>query len=159
MKISKHNCQLTSENSISIIRQYDVVLDATDNVATRYLLNDSCIFARKPLVSGSALQTEGQLTVYNHLSSPCYRCLYPQPPPANAVNNCSSSGVLGPSKRLSFDSIRNSSIAYSLYFIQVMSKFSQIIFLTYLFITMSRETHLAFDNNFSILNDQPILAG
>lgn len=122
VKISKHNCQLTSRNSISIIRQYDVVLDATDNVATRYLLNDSCIFARKPLVSGSALQTEGQLTVYNHLSSPCYRCLYPQPPPANAVNNCSSSGVLGPSTQVLFDHfLRRSSIAWmhSYYFSKI----------------------------------------
>lgn len=99
VKISKHNCQLTTVNSLSIIRQYDVVLDATDNVATRYLLNDSCVFLSKPLVSGSALLTEGQLTVYNHLSSPCYRCLFPQPPPANTVNNCSSSGVLGPGTR------------------------------------------------------------
>ncbi|XP_065221221.1 adenylyltransferase and sulfurtransferase MOCS3 [Planococcus citri] len=96
VKFENHKCQLTSENAIPIISQYDVILDATDNVATRYLLNDACIFAKKPLVSGSALQTEGQLTVYNHLSSPCYRCLYPQPPPPNTVNNCSSSGVLGP---------------------------------------------------------------
>lgn len=96
VQITTHKCQLTSANSLSIISQYDVILDATDNVATRYLLNDTCIFTKKPLVSGSALQMEGQLTVYNHMSSPCYRCLYPQPPPPQAVNNCSSSGVLGP---------------------------------------------------------------
>lgn len=94
--MTNHKCQLTSDNSISIVSQYDIILDATDNVATRYLLNDTCVFVKKPLVSGSALQMEGQLTIYNHLSSPCYRCLYPHPPPPNTVNNCSSSGVLGP---------------------------------------------------------------
>ncbi|XKL66680.1 hypothetical protein PGB90_010100 [Kerria lacca] len=96
VKMTNHKCQLTSDNSISIVSQYDIILDATDNVATRYLLNDTCVFVKKPLVSGSALQMEGQLTIYNHLSSPCYRCLYPHPPPPNTVNNCSSSGVLGP---------------------------------------------------------------
>lgn len=96
VKISTYKTQLTSENAISILSQYDVIIDATDNVATRYLLNDACIFIKKPLVSGSALQMEGQLTVYNYMCSPCYRCLYPQPPPPNTVNNCSSSGVLGP---------------------------------------------------------------
>ncbi len=98
VQVTNHKCQLTRENSISILSRYDVILDATDNVAARYLLNDTCIFTKKPLVSGSALQMEGQLTVYNHLSSPCYRCLYPQPPPPGAVNNCCSSGVLGPGK-------------------------------------------------------------
>lgn len=96
VQISTYKCQITSENAIPILSQYDVILDATDNVATRYLLNDASVFTKKPLVSGSALQMEGQLTVYNHLCSPCYRCLYPQPPPPNTVNNCSSSGVIGP---------------------------------------------------------------
>ncbi|KAL9952169.1 hypothetical protein ACROYT_G039384 [Oculina patagonica] len=75
---------------------YDVVLDATDNVATRYLLNDACVLAGKPLVSGSALRFEGQLTVYNHDGGPCYRCLFPSPPPPESVGNCSDTGVLGP---------------------------------------------------------------
>jgi adenylyltransferase/sulfurtransferase len=89
------------------------VLDATDNVATRYLLNDACVLANKPLVSGSALRFEGQvcikqpynekisfhylfqLTVYNHNGGPCYRCLYPKPPPPETVTNCSDGGVVG----------------------------------------------------------------
>ncbi|GFR88574.1 adenylyltransferase and sulfurtransferase MOCS3 [Elysia marginata] len=76
-------------------KRYDIVLDATDNVATRYLLNDACVLARKPLVSGSALRFEGQLTVYNCDGGPCYRCLFPQPPPPETVTNCSEGGVIG----------------------------------------------------------------
>ncbi|KAI9488935.1 hypothetical protein BDB00DRAFT_771595 [Zychaea mexicana] len=86
---------LDSSNALSIIKQYDVVLDATDNVATRYLLNDACVLAGKPLVSGSALRMDGQLTVYNHNGGPCYRCLHPVPPPPETVTNCSDGGVLG----------------------------------------------------------------
>merc|ERR1712106_926480 len=79
------------------IQAYDLVLDCTDNVATRYLLNDACVIAGKPLVSGSALRWEGQLCVYNYLGTgPTYRCLYPQPPPPEAVTNCSEGGVMGP---------------------------------------------------------------
>ncbi|VDI12833.1 adenylyltransferase and sulfurtransferase [Mytilus galloprovincialis] len=84
-----------SSSVASSCTQYDVVLDATDNVATRYLLNDACILANKPLVSGSALRFEGQLTVYNYEGGPCYRCLYPKPPPPETVTNCSDGGVLG----------------------------------------------------------------
>ncbi|KAJ8662138.1 hypothetical protein O0I10_001831 [Lichtheimia ornata] len=86
---------LDSTNALDIIKQYDVVLDATDNVATRYLLNDACVLAGKPLVSGSALRMDGQLTVYNYNGGPCYRCLHPVPPPAETVTNCSDGGVLG----------------------------------------------------------------
>jgi len=80
---------------LDIIKAFDVVLDCTDNVATRYLLNDACVMTRKPLVSGSALRWEGQLTVYNFQGGPTYRCLYPTPPPPSAVTNCSDGGVLG----------------------------------------------------------------
>ncbi|RUS72255.1 hypothetical protein EGW08_019978, partial [Elysia chlorotica] len=90
-----YHLQLCSENALDIIKQYDIVLDATDNVATRYLLNDACVLARKPLVSGSALRFEGQLTVYNCDGAPCYRCLFPQPPPPESVTNCSEGGVIG----------------------------------------------------------------
>ena len=76
--------------------RYDIILDCTDNVATRYLLNDSCVMLHKPLVSGSALRFEGQLTVYNYSDGPCYRCLFPEPPPPNTVNSCSDAGVIGP---------------------------------------------------------------
>ncbi|XP_072032672.1 adenylyltransferase and sulfurtransferase MOCS3-like [Amphiura filiformis] len=90
-----YHMQLTRDNALDIISKYDIVLDCTDNVATRYLLNDACILSGKPLVSGSALRFEGQLTVYNYEGGPCYRCLYPKPPPAETVTNCSEGGVLG----------------------------------------------------------------
>ena len=73
-------------------------MDATDNMATRYLLNDSCILLNKTLVSGSALRMEGQVTVYNYEGGPCYRCLFPKPPPTETVTNCSEGGVLGVGK-------------------------------------------------------------
>ncbi|XP_025834798.1 adenylyltransferase and sulfurtransferase MOCS3 isoform X2 [Agrilus planipennis] len=75
--------------------KYDVVVDCTDNVATRYLLNDMCVFNKVPLVSGSALQLEGQLTVYNYKKGLCYRCLFPVPPPPQTVTSCGEGGVLG----------------------------------------------------------------
>ncbi|KAI6651732.1 Adenylyltransferase and sulfurtransferase MOCS3-like [Oopsacas minuta] len=86
---------LTSDNAIDIARDYDVILDATDNVATRYLLNDLSVLLDRPLVSGSALRFEGQLTVYHYQGGPCYRCLFPAPPPPETVTNCSDGGVLG----------------------------------------------------------------
>ncbi|XP_064622456.1 adenylyltransferase and sulfurtransferase MOCS3-like [Lineus longissimus] len=95
IKYMPYHLQLDSTNAIGLISQYDIIVDATDNVATRYLLNDACVLAKKPLVSGSALRLEGQLTVYNYLNGPCYRCLYPKPPPPKMVTNCSDGGVLG----------------------------------------------------------------
>ncbi|CAL8235534.1 unnamed protein product [Boreogadus saida] len=90
-----YNLQLSSENALQLIQQYDIVADCSDNVPTRYLVNDACVISRKPLVSASALRMEGQLTVYNYRGGPCYRCLYPVPPPAETVTNCSDGGVLG----------------------------------------------------------------
>lgn len=93
-----YEISLTSEVALEVISQYDVVLDCTDNVATRYLLNDACVMADKPLVSGSALRFEGQLTVYHynkHCVGPCFRCIHPKPPPPETVTNCSDGGVLG----------------------------------------------------------------
>nr|XP_018916979.1 PREDICTED: adenylyltransferase and sulfurtransferase MOCS3 isoform X1 [Bemisia tabaci]XP_018916980.1 PREDICTED: adenylyltransferase and sulfurtransferase MOCS3 isoform X1 [Bemisia tabaci] len=90
-----HKTQLSSSNATDIISSYDVIVDATDNAPTRFLLNDVCVFTKKPLVSGAALQTEGQLTVYNYENGPCYRCLFPKPPPPNSVKNCGDAGVLG----------------------------------------------------------------
>lgn len=95
VRISEHSLQLDSSNALNIVQQYDVVIDATDNVATRYLLNDACVISGKPLVSGSALRLEGQLTVYNHHQGPCYRCIFPKPPPPETVTNCGDGGVLG----------------------------------------------------------------
>ncbi|KAJ7323461.1 Molybdenum cofactor synthesis protein 3 [Desmophyllum pertusum] len=103
--------QLNKLNSSVVCIPYSKQLtsNATDNVATRYLLNDACVLARKPLVSGSALRFEGQLTVYNHDGGPCYRCLFPTPPPPESVGNCSDTGVLGPAsysqKMLIYDAL------------------------------------------------------
>ncbi|XP_041105376.1 adenylyltransferase and sulfurtransferase MOCS3 [Polyodon spathula] len=90
-----YNMQLTPENALQLIQQYDIVADCSDNVPTRYLVNDACVLSGKPLVSASALRMEGQLTVYNCRGGPCYRCLYPKPPPPETVTNCSDGGVLG----------------------------------------------------------------
>lgn len=95
IKITEHNLQLNSQNALEIIKNYDIVVDATDNVATRYLLNDACVMLKKPLVSGSALQFEGQLTIYNYQNGPCYRCIFPKPPPPETVTNCGDGGVIG----------------------------------------------------------------
>lgn len=95
IKVTEFIEQLNSQNALEIISQYDIVLDATDNVASRYLLNDACVLSGKPLVSGSALKFEGQLTVYNYLDGPCYRCLFPRPPPPETVSNCLDAGVIG----------------------------------------------------------------
>jgi adenylyltransferase/sulfurtransferase len=90
-----HELVLESSNAQDIINAYDIIIDATDNVATRYLLNDASVLGQKPLVSGSALRLDGQLTIYNYRGGPCYRCLFPTPPPSETVTNCSDGGVLG----------------------------------------------------------------
>lgn len=87
---------LDRSNALHILKEYDVVVDATDNVATRYLLNDACVLLNKPLVSGAALGMAGQVTVYNDRQGPCLRCIFPIPPPAHTVGTCSDSGILGP---------------------------------------------------------------
>lgn len=95
VNVVAHHALLDSSNAMELLADYDVVVDATDNVATRYLLNDACVLLGKPLVSGSALAYEGQLTVYNHNNGPCYRCIFPQPPPPETVTNCGDGGVFG----------------------------------------------------------------
>eukprot|EP00043_Microstomoeca_roanoka_P007776 m.75188 g.75188 ORF g.75188 m.75188 type:complete len:542 (-) comp13969_c0_seq1:78-1703(-) len=95
VKYIGHKCRLRPDNALDIMRPYDVIVDATDNAPTRYLISDACVLLGRPLVSGSALQTYGQLTVFNYDGSPCYRCLFPEPPPASTVTNCSDGGVLG----------------------------------------------------------------
>lgn len=88
--------RLTRENAIETVSKFDIVVDATDNVIARYLISDACVLTGKPLVSGSALRFDGQLTVYNYdATTPCYRCLFPRPPPPGTVTNCSDGGVLG----------------------------------------------------------------
>ncbi|NWV02305.1 MOCS3 sulfurtransferase, partial [Ptilonorhynchus violaceus] len=86
---------LGPRSALRLVRQFDIVADCSDNVPTRYLLSDACVLAGRPLVSGSALRLEGQLVVYNHRGGPCYRCLFPRPPPPDTVTNCADGGVLG----------------------------------------------------------------
>jgi molybdopterin/thiamine biosynthesis adenylyltransferase/rhodanese-related sulfurtransferase len=91
-----HNVRLTSENALEIIAQYDIVVDGTDNFPTRYLTNDACVLLKKPNAYGSIFRFEGQASVFApHLGGPCYRCLYPEPPPPGMVPSCAEGGVLG----------------------------------------------------------------
>ncbi|KAM9968541.1 hypothetical protein ACTFIW_007691 [Dictyostelium discoideum] len=96
IKVNTYETTFTSETAMEIIKNYDIVVDASDNVATRYLVNDACVLTGKPLVSGSALKWEGQITCYNYNNGPCYRCIFPTPPPVETVTKCSDGGVLGP---------------------------------------------------------------
>jgi len=94
--IELHQCRFSSENASEIVSSYDVVVDGSDNFATRYLSNDVCVFEQKPNVYGSVFRFEGQTTVFaRHLGGPCYRCLFPEPPPPESVPNCAQAGVLG----------------------------------------------------------------
>ena len=96
VEVVLHNTRLTSDNALEIIRPYDIVVDGTDNFPTRYLTNDACVLLKKPNVYGSIFRFEGQASVFApHLGGPCYRCLYPEPPPPGAVPSCAEGGVLG----------------------------------------------------------------
>ena len=96
IEVELHECRFSSENASELVQQYDVVVDGSDNFPTRYLSNDVCVFARKPNVYGSVFRFEGQTTVFApHLGGPCYRCLFPEPPPPDSVPNCAQAGVLG----------------------------------------------------------------
>uniref|UniRef100_A0A0E0K0I4 Molybdenum cofactor synthesis 3 n=1 Tax=Oryza punctata TaxID=4537 RepID=A0A0E0K0I4_ORYPU len=95
IKVMEYHHTLKPSNALEIVRKYDIVVDATDNLPTRYMISDCCVLLNKPLISGAALGLEGQLTVYHHNGSPCYRCLFPNPPPVAACQRCSDSGVLG----------------------------------------------------------------
>ena len=93
--IEAHGARLTSGNALDILARYDVILDGSDNFATRYLVNDACVFMKKPLVDGSIFQFEGQASVFYPGKGPCYRCLFPEPPPPGAAPSCAEAGVLG----------------------------------------------------------------
>ncbi|KAH9605421.1 hypothetical protein KSS87_001016 [Heliosperma pusillum] len=95
IEIVEYREALRTSNALEIFSKYDLIMDATDNVPSRYMINDCCVVLKKPLVSGAALGFEGQLTVYNYNGGPCYRCLFPTPPPMTACQRCSDSGVLG----------------------------------------------------------------
>jgi len=90
-----HEARLTSENALDIIREYDIVVDGTDNFPTRYLVNDACVLLGKPNVYGSIFRFEGQASVFYAKEGPCYRCLYSEPPPPGLVPSCAEGGVLG----------------------------------------------------------------
>ena len=93
--VDKYETALTSANALEILSEYDVVVDGTDNFPTRYLVNDACVLLGKPNVYGSIFRFEGQVTVFNYQGGPCYRCLYPEPPPPGLVPSCAEGGVLG----------------------------------------------------------------
>src|SRR5438552_1423238 len=95
VEVVAHETRLTSENALDIFRDYDIVADGTDNFPTRYLVNDACVLLGKPNVYGSLLRFEGQATVFYAKEGPCYRCLYPEPPPPGMVPSCAEGGVLG----------------------------------------------------------------
>jgi molybdopterin/thiamine biosynthesis adenylyltransferase/rhodanese-related sulfurtransferase len=95
LNVVKHETMLKSENALEILKDYDIVADGTDNFPTRYLVNDACVLTGKPNVYGSVFRFEGQASVFATREGPCYRCLYPEPPPPGLAPNCAEGGVLG----------------------------------------------------------------
>ncbi|MGH2346940.1 MAG: molybdopterin-synthase adenylyltransferase MoeB [Chloroflexota bacterium] len=95
VKVIEHTERMVADNVLEIIADYDVIVDGADNFPTRYLLNDASLLANKPVVHGSIFRFEGQLTVFKPHEGPCYRCLFPEPPPAELAPSCSEAGVLG----------------------------------------------------------------
>jgi adenylyltransferase/sulfurtransferase len=95
IQIDNFETRLTSENALDILKDYDIVVDGTDNFPTRYLVNDACVILGKPNVYGSIFRFEGQITIFGYPGGPCYRCLYPEPPPPGLVPSCAEGGVLG----------------------------------------------------------------
>ena len=97
VKVVQHNTRLTAANVRAVISQYDIVADGSDNFATRFLINDACFFAKKILVSAAVTEFDGQLATFKAHDGvhPCYRCIFPEPPPAGIAPNCSETGVLG----------------------------------------------------------------
>ncbi len=95
IRIDTFETHLSSENALDIMKDYDIVVDGTDNFPTRYLVNDACVILGKPNVYGSIFRFEGQITIFGYPDGPCYRCLYPEPPPPGLVPSCAEGGVLG----------------------------------------------------------------
>jgi adenylyltransferase/sulfurtransferase len=95
VRIVTHDAAIDSANALDLMRDYDIVVDGTDNFPTRYLVNDACVLSRKPNVYGSIFRFEGQASIFATTDGPCYRCLYPEPPPPGLVPSCAEGGVLG----------------------------------------------------------------
>jgi adenylyltransferase/sulfurtransferase len=95
VRVEQHATLLTSDNALDLVGQYDIVVDGTDNFPTRYLINDACVLLGRPNVYGSIYRFDGQATVFAHPDGPCYRCLFPEPPPPGTVPSCAEGGVLG----------------------------------------------------------------
>src|SRR6202044_2952061 len=95
IQIDTFDTHFSSENALEILKDYDIVVDGTDNFHTRYLVNDASVLLKKRNVYGSIFRFEGQITIFSHLGGPCYRCLYPEPPPPGLVPSCAEGGVLG----------------------------------------------------------------
>jgi len=95
IEITAYETRLTSDNALELFRDYDIIVDGTDNFPTRFLVNDACVLLGKPNVYGSIFRFEGQATVFGYPGGPCYRCLYPEPPPPGLVPSCAEGGVLG----------------------------------------------------------------
>ena len=95
VKVVLHEERLEAENALELFAQYDLIVDGTDNFATRYLVNDACVLLNKPYIWGSIYRFEGQASVFWSEYGPCYRCLYPEPPPPGMVPSCAEGGVLG----------------------------------------------------------------
>ena len=95
IEITAYETRLTSDNALDLFRDYDIIVDGTDNFPTRFLVNDACVILGKPNVYGSIFRFEGQATVFGYPGGPCYRCLYPEPPPPGLVPSCAEGGVLG----------------------------------------------------------------
>jgi len=95
VKVLGHEVRLSKENALTIFKDYDLIVDGSDNFATRYLVNDACVLLDKPNIHGSIFRFEGQTTVFDAAHGPCYRCLFPDPPPPDLAPNCAEAGVLG----------------------------------------------------------------
>src|SRR6516225_8277708 len=95
VQVDLYETRLTSANALDILRPYDIIIDGTDNFPTRYLVNDACVLLNKPNVYGSIFRFDGQASVFHPPAGPCYRCLYPEPPPPGEVPSCAEGGVLG----------------------------------------------------------------
>jgi adenylyltransferase/sulfurtransferase len=95
VEVVTYNERLTSENAMRIFADWDIIVDGTDNFPTRYLANDTCVLLKKPYIYGCILRFEGQVSVFDSRTGPCYRCLYPEPPPPGLVPSCAEGGVLG----------------------------------------------------------------